>query len=81
MDFTHNYDTVRIDTNHQHLNTSTLQLRNPFKFPCNAFLLDPLDSPVNHYRYQPLPTAKSPDGGQGLLLSVVLMVFVNLLVI
>lgn len=54
------------------------QLRNSVKCPYNvAVLLDPADSPVNHYQYQPLPTVNSPEGGQGLLLSVVLMVLVN----
>ena len=30
----------------------------------NVVLLDPLDSPVHHYQYQPLATS-SPEGGQG----------------
>lgn len=50
------------------------QLHPPLCTVALTVSLDPLDSPVYHYQYQPLPPLTSPEGGQGLLLlSVVSM--------
>lgn len=53
-------------------------MRNEVKRSHNAAVSsDSLDSPVNHYQYEPLQAVNNSEGSQGLSLTVVLMVFVK----
>lgn len=60
-----------------HLHASVITVCAPDQNSHHVAVLDPPDSPVDHYQYHPLPSLLSPEEGQGVLLSVVLTVLVN----